>query len=271
MPTLVFDGQTAEWYTKAEVDALVGLQAPAQAAAAGFTSLAFIEDFDDTSGIDMADTRQAGFNFYRATPFGFPQTPTSQILVSSNSILTVTSPADTAGYAIGTTCGIGNNQWIGFDAVGGAYFEARLAVDPDVQGADGWPAFWSMASEHLWASSTANDFMEMDFFEKLPLGSPTFYSSNTHDWDYPGPTVENSANNFIEPGGAFNFEEFHSYGTLWVPGSHIAHYRDNVLIFTETYASNPWMADGDDNGYPIILGGDEWPLMVDWVRVWQAP
>jgi hypothetical protein len=51
--------------------ARVGLQAPAQAAAAGYTRLVFQEEFDDTSGIDMADTRQPGFNFYRNRPFGY--------------------------------------------------------------------------------------------------------------------------------------------------------------------------------------------------------
>jgi hypothetical protein len=49
-----------------------GLHVPAPAAAVGYTSLRFREEFNDTSGIDTSDTRQPGYNFYIEAPFGYP-------------------------------------------------------------------------------------------------------------------------------------------------------------------------------------------------------
>jgi beta-glucanase (GH16 family) len=268
----------ADKVTMAQVNAAIaaalgggggGLTAPAQAAAAGFTRLAFSEDFNDTSGIDMADSRQPGFNFYIHRPFGRPNQPTNLFSVA-NSVLTLQSlsgPND----GLHSTCGIGNNQWVGFGAAGGAYFEASLSMGPKPTGAPGWPSFWAMAAEHEWASGLQNSFVEVDFFEKIPDAGR--YTIAMHQWTYPGPTHGAQTFHLPAPGAGSDtfFSAFHTYGTLWQPGNRYAHYRDDALVATNLHSANPWFAQGDDNTLDVILGGDGWPIKVDWVRVWQAP
>jgi hypothetical protein len=160
-----------------------GLQPPPQAAAQGLTSLVFNEDFNSLSGIDMADSRQAGFNFYRFKPFGFGVLPTSDMSVS-NSVLTINQATggNDAGYAMGSTCGIGSNQFVGFTATGGGYFEARIANSATGSGGNGWPAFWSMSDDHLWQSVDVN-FWEVDFYEKL--GNVDQHVFAVHSWATP--------------------------------------------------------------------------------------
>jgi CARDB len=237
-----------------------GLHPPPQAAAAGYTRLVFREEFHDYSGMDMADTRQAGFNFYRRIPFGLGVNSTSNIVVS-NSVLTLTGGPNW-NYGLGSTCGIGGNQWVGFDITGGAYFEASIAFDPFVS-APGWPAFWSMANEHLWG--TASGWIECDFFDKF-FENDTQYIAGGHWWD-PG---DNAAVFFPTVSGGYDWEQFHVYGTLWLPGDRWRFYRDNVFIGDVLYSTHSFLANGDSQSWPVILGSDGHPMQVDWVRVWAA-
>lgn len=246
-----------------------GLQAPAQAAAAGYTELVFQEEFEDYSGIDMNDDRTAGFNFYRFMPFEEGVLPTGGIVVS-NGVLTLTGGPD-YNYGLGSTCGTGNDQWIGFDALGGAYFEARIAFDPFVSG-PGWPAFWSMASEHLWDVDPHNvpAWIEADFMDKY-FEDDTQYITGGHWWVDADPSpIDNAATIFPTVSG-YDWEEFHIYGFLWVPGSRWEPYRDNIQTAVLSYSEYPFLANGDSQSWPVILGSHGHPMQVDWVRVWAAP
>jgi beta-glucanase (GH16 family) len=244
-----------------------GLQAPAQAAAAGYTSLVFEEEFDDTSGIDMSNSRQVGFNFYRFKPFGFGVTPLSELSVA-NSILTITpTEGSSTGYhALQSTCGIGSNQYVGSTFSGGAYFEGRLAHE--LVSSNGWPAFWTMSDDHLWEGVGTN-FWEVDFYEKL--GTATQYGVAVHDWATSSST-DNDINHHETVPGGHDFADFHTYGLLWLPGDRYVAYLDDVAIKTFLFSTFPWLSGGDDKTWPIIIGsGEGWPLDIDWVRVWQAP
>ncbi len=37
------------------------------------------------------------------------------------------------------------------------------------------------------------------------------------------------------------------------------------------YAQYPWLRIADQGDYPVILGSKNWPMRVDWVRVWGKP
>jgi hypothetical protein len=245
-----------------------GLQPPSQAAAQGFTSLGFSEDFNDTSGIDVSDTRLPGKNFYLFRSFGYGTLPASWYSVG-NSILTL-NQSDNRGWGMQSTVAQAGNTWTGFSALNGAYVEGRIAnaaSDP-TPGSAGWPAFWTMSNKHLWGTEHTN-FWEVDFYEKL--GNVDQHVFAVHNW------LTNTNNNIninqhnTVPAG-YDFNAFHTYGWLWLPGNRYQVYRDNVLINTFTYSSFPWLANGDGESLPIIIGtSGNWPMQVDWVRVWQAP
>jgi CARDB len=246
-----------------------GLTAPAQAAAQGYTELVFQEEFDDTSGIDMADSRQPGFNFYRFKPFGFGVLSTDEISIS-NSVLTLNQPisGSDANYGMGSTCGIGNQQWIGFEQRSGGYFEASIAFGPPGASPGGWPAFWSMANEHLWGGDAGQSgWIESDFFDKFHTDSR--YLTGGHWWLNPS-TPQSSV--FTPNPVGLDYSQFHIFGSLWVPGNRWEGYRDNVSTGPHLFSTYPFLSNGDTQGWPVILGtGTAWPMQVDWVRVWAAP
>jgi hypothetical protein len=220
----------------------------------------FQEEFDDYSGIDMNDNRTAGFKFYRFIPFGGGVLPRGGIVIA-NSVLTL-SGGTNYNYAMGSTCGKGGNQWVGFDVTGGAYFEASIAFEPLVS-APGWPAFWSMATEHLWGGNNEG-WIEANFFEKY-WQNKTKYITGGHWWD----PQDVPATVFPTVSG-YDWEQFHIYGFLWVPGDRWRHYRDDVSIVQLPYSSYPFLANGDAQRWPVILGSGGHPMQVDWVRVWAA-
>jgi hypothetical protein len=267
--SLVFRSLGSNQWIRVQTAAQVsGLQPPAQAAAVGYTRLVFQEEFDDTSGIDLADTRQPGFNFYTEPPFGFPQLTEISI---SNSILRFTGPGGTANGSLYSTVGTTFPNWIGFGAVGGAYFEASIAIpNPNFPiPSPGWPSFWSMANEHLWGplTGTFDGFLEIDFLEYIWGQNSQLYQSPLHWWGNP----KHDYNPNIDPPGTVNYTQFHRYGCLRVPGSRIDAYFGDVLVQSATYAALPWLAGGDSQSMPVILGCDLMEMQVDWVRVWQAP
>lgn len=242
---------------------------PPAAAAAGYTKLAFFDDFNSTATIDMEDTRTAGFNWYRARPFGWNSTPKDSIKVV-NGYLVINSIGG-PNYGIGTTCK-SDGKVIGFSATEGAYFEASISFDPDITGAKGWPSFWSMADEHLWYNIGKN-FMECDFMEYIVVEKiKTRYIGALHWWvditSKPRVQKHNLGNWFIETGETDWKNSFQTMGTLWIPGQTINYYFNNILKTENPYTKYPEMSGGDNQHWPVILGSDGWPMKVDWVRVW---
>jgi hypothetical protein len=246
-----------------------GLQPPPQAAAQGLTSLVFNEDFNSLSGIDMTDSRVAGFNWYRFRPFGYPVLGTNEFSVSG-SVLTISQTGGSfSNNGLGSTCGVGNNQFVGFAAQNGAYFEASIA-SPASGNNDGCPAFWSTGSDHMWQGINANSW-ETDFYEKVPVGTTNRYTFGAHDFRTPD-IQSNRLDYIVTVPAGFDFNQFHTWGMLWQPGNRWVTYRDDVAVGTFPYSSLPWLSGGDGKAWPIILGtGKAFPMHVDWVRVWQAP
>jgi hypothetical protein len=246
-----------------------GLQPPPQAAAAGYTRLVFREEFENYSGIDMSNSRQPGFNFYRHRPYGYPPVPTNEFSVS-NSVLTLQQfSGDYAamGLVSATAPRSTPPAWVGFAATGGAYFEARFRHGTDPGG--WWPSFWSDSADHMWEGNYTQ-FWETDFYEKLPTAGNQWQSA-AHHWIGVGQTDHNEWYTYQTPAG-YDFNDFHTYGLLWVPADHWGMYNDDNLVYTYSYSSFPWLALSDDKAWPCIIGtGKNWPMYIDWVRVWQAP
>jgi hypothetical protein len=251
------------------------IQPPPPAAAAGYTRLAFDEEFNDTSSIDMNDTRSDGFKWYRYRPFGYGTQSLSGIQVA-NGILTVNSK--TSNMAILTVTTNGSGGWKGFTATRGAYFEASISFDPNVRGASGWPSFWSMAAEHLWGGDN-DGYIETDFMEydTWPWGLDNAYGGGIRWWGvHPNDLMNNFStfhdnNHIVHVPDGTDWKQFHTFGTLWLPGQTIDFYFDNVRKMTNPYSTYYLFQGADSQHWPVILGSDNWPMRVDWVRVWQKP
>jgi len=195
---------------------------------------------------------------------------------------------------------------------GGAYFEAVLKFDGwqgqssnpnDLSG--GWPAFWSMAVEHL-AQTGADqvpvqaagyeDFIEMDFMEyniENIQANDYVYSGSMIDWNGVfGQTcsnsycaIENSYTSKIRQlPETVDFSVYHSYGALWVPATadtdgYLQWYFDGAPVGQQV--SWPELTDSsvvppppfgiaDQQHLVVILGtGTQYPMTISSVSVWQ--
>jgi beta-glucanase (GH16 family) len=214
-------------------------------------------------------------------------------------------------------------NYVGSVFGGGAYFEARIAFDPSkgALASEAWPAFWSMAVEHVYDSANATDvqwagqekgyahFIELDFFEAVHMQLESYqgktgYYGTIHDWSGAygangwAYNIQNNGNKLFKV-GAVDWSAFHTYGCLWVPeavdspGSAqwffdgipgpIVYWRGPVTSpplpgqgssFTPSSPASAaaTYAKIDSQRLAISLMTDpNWPMMVDWVKVWQEP
>lgn len=171
----------------------------------------------------------------------------------------------------------------------------------------GWPAFWSMDTCHLYGRCTP--YMELDFFEYLsyPFAGPDSYIGALHRWldlkqigvpceqfgerrDLPSCHQMEQSNNWtfwnigflgergrrrnsiIEvPEGTDWTGRFNAVGMLLKRGESLDFYFNDRVYTRNSYAEYPWLAIADQGDFPVILGSRDWPLRVDWVRVWGEP
>jgi hypothetical protein len=269
---------------------------PAQASAVGYIVETFNSNFDPAK-FDMSGSNAPGkewylWNFFKWAP------NSSGITFNSDGSLQMVGAGNSQ---IVTAATLGNRNWVGTAFGGGGYFEATLKFDPAlVNTANGWPAFWSMAIEHLvdvgddqWAGQAAgyNHFIEADFFE-YDLGRGPRYIGALHDW-YGLYNVTCSAfcgvtSDYKRRGiRGVNWNAYHTVGMLWVPATsttegYAAFYLDNVKMGTTVTWSQftsqppppakPWTFGVFDGQHiSLVLGtGVNQGLTVQSVKVWQS-
>jgi hypothetical protein len=168
----------------------------------------------------------------------------------------------------------------------------------------GWPSFWSMDTCHLYGR--CSPYMELDFFEYLsyPFAGLNSYAGALHRWldltllgkpcnqfgqrpDLPTCHQMEQSNNWsfwhtgflgergrrknsiIEvPEGTDWTGRFNAVGMLLKRGEGLDFYFNNQVYTRNSYAEYPWLAITDHGDFPVILGSKDWPMRVDWVRVW---
>ena len=147
-------------------------------------------------------------------------------------------------------------------------------------------------------------FIEVDFFETNSAAT-TNYFSVTHDWGgtAPEPGSGNYPQNIVTTNyvidiGEMDFTKFHIYGCLWVPQvgatpGRLQRYFDGALVqsiyFLGPPGSPPLPVDSPNSFTPdisaegtrtysvidtqrlvlLLGGGKNWPMQVDWVKVWK--
>ncbi len=265
---------------------------PLPAVEAGYKKLVFNDDFNSISTIDVNGTEKPGYNWYVGLPFGGPDTKSSALSVS-NSVLNLTNCPRNYNWAISSYCikkDFGHTFRYG-------YFEAAIRFDPTLgKKSRGFPAWWSLSTYYSRVNKMfhSDHWAELDFFEAYKSGNNDYngkFVGTVHDWaDSSKIHYQNKNNQQLLPEKT-DFNNWHTYGCLWMPGK-VTWYFDGVALMTQYYsatlppdplpnagsgspspapAGTYTILDTDPQGMLLVLGSDpEWPIYVDWVRVWQA-
>lgn len=220
---------------------------PARPQGSGY-KLIFDDEFDDASGISFSSREDGvpGFRWYaRLFPVWGGSTAPREAFSITDGVLTI------AGGQLGTAAPAKNARgFVGTTFTDGAYFEARIAFDPEtvhitpdapITTSNWWPSFYSMAIEYFtgtgqWPGQAPgfSHFAEDDFFEAWP--ETRRFGGTVHDWyglpqchaggatsglcdvanDGNSPMVGKSFANKV-PAGT-DWRQFHVIGQLWVSG-----------------------------------------------------
>jgi len=247
-----------------------GSPIPPAARAAGYLTETFSNASNfSSSNVDLGMTYSSGYKWYVWNFFG--ATPAlNGTEVNSNGTITVGSGPGNGNIASAAVISDAP-YYVGTAFGGGAYIEATFSFNPigaafpPYPSSTEWPAWWTMAVEHLanlsgqqWAGQTTGyyHFIENDIFEFLQPVSSYAYDSTLHDWYGiydsscpPGFCAINS-NNYAPLNNAnitnipigTDYTLNHRYGMLWVPATgsangSIAFYFDDIQVLPTIYYS----------------------------------
>lgn len=262
--------------------------APAPAAAVGFNTRTFFDDFNSSSTIDLSLTGNPGFKWYLIN--AWPQATKGTAGWTGITTSTNTDPASisVSGGTMTKSTAIANvNQGIHTAIANGAtyrgqvfkngfYVQIRMAINPLSSGVDAahsWPIYWFGPISFL--AGNASLFTELDGYE-------LFSGSNTlavHDWNCGVNPCNQSSNGNLGWSTGPSDTGFHTYGTLWQTATQgggtgsIKRYFDGVLQSANTVTWAPggaFSALDADQHHLILDTGQNVNLIVDSVEVWQS-
>lgn len=283
--------------------------APSQAAAAGFTTLVFDDEFNANSiSYNGSYTGSGQPNWYVQEDSGGNQVATSANAYVSGGLLNLVGITDannnsTLGTVAGSpyfapNCPISmpgshqTNTGYGVSFIYG-YFEARIKYVSTGTNNGSSPAFWGV-------NAFTNNYSgqlhgEIDFLEADLANSPTVPGNpRSTIWQWPaGYNDSNGVGNGScditnLTANGWNLNNYNTYGCLWT-STGVTFYVNNVVSqfssginstvalptdaygnsFTGILASATGGSTGTI-GFNIILGtGPDWDVYVDWVRIWQ--
>lgn len=283
------------------------LSAPSQAAAAGFSTLVFNDDFNTLTTIAPTASPSSGYNWYWDAA---GVTSSGQYSVNTTAVPGVYDgqPA-AAGKSVGVlsifTSNVTYNSDLKttFQSQSGSnfssgcwnhgYFEAYIQFNHTVIGSGGsstgWPSFWLWAVE-AYSPVLGKITAECDIMEYFPSGasgSTGTYICTLHNWantnSVAAGTDDFNTNSHNTPGSQPSDGGWHTYGCLWqgngTTGT-VQFYFDNVLQTLNGVSSFTLTGSGssptaglsamENDHMSIILGSATgWPINVDWVRVWH--
>lgn len=251
--------------------------------------LVFFEDFNGLGGIDMADARTAGFNFYRKQWFGGGPTPTTSIVQIAPSVVRLgqlpgqnyfnnRGRIQTAASTSEIDDTFFGNAWGGSS---GAFFEVKMKwsvpavpqtnqfgiylfslqviADTDNNGQSQWPG----------QPAGYAHFAEVDIFEFRGVGVDGItyngmkkYSTTQHDWAGNSGSYINPYNTNFEQTvgeGAPDWNQFHVYGANWVPQQS-----------ANSVGSMTFYFDGLPMPQRVFWKNPNWPSPVAWPGSWPS-
>ncbi len=231
---------------------------------------------------------------------GVVQAPSSVSV--ANSILTFTPSAPSGGYLTNVGYkGASGKRTVGVPiAAGGFYLECRMAFNPNFIPTHStrypfqyWPGFW-MEDIDLWLAindrNTARvNRAELDGLEVF--GPASNYAMEVHDWRNNIDSVELLNNVAFASFGSPNFSAQNVYGTRCVSQAKnhgigtVDRYFNNKEISAAhvDYSASATSAQAGPGAFPGVFSdldtsagfvlqvgsGHNWPVYVDWIKVWQ--
>ncbi len=276
---------------------------PAVAAQYGCSKLLFSDDFDSPLTIDYSGKGHPGYLWYIDRPYGWSTLTTDDFSVA-DSVLTVSPDEHFSSYSLSTYSKAGNT---GFTWKFG-YAEARIRFDvtdipTSAQGRTDYPTFWAISIHDVlgekWPECGELDVMEVFLKQNTNPNGGVYYGGALHNHVRVG-NSKKIGTNLINANG-YKGERYspddgwHTYAALWTEG-YIAWYIDGVRMHSVTFEDgklpifrfrdnpDPLPSTETDRNWKgvhtvmnreelvVILGGDaQWPMQVDWVRVWGFP
>lgn len=238
----------------------VAQTAPPQAQAAGYTHLAFDDEFNSPDTISPNGT--GNYNWYATNIYGSPSLPASGYSVQ-NGYLEINT--DASGYSYGLATVSPQNT---VQAWQHGYFEASILFCSYCTQTEGWPSFWSASIERATGEiPSSSPSGELDFFEYYVSGGYRAYLTTVHQAS--GTSKQQNPNNVAPVPNGTNYGNWHTYGCLWTPDE-VRWYFDNNLVTTvKTGPNTPYTALEQEKMFLILGTGSKWPMYVDYVHVWQ--
>jgi hypothetical protein len=279
---------------------------PPQAAAVGYFTNTFSSNFTPST-VDLSNTRRLGFKWYLWQFFGQRTTNRRTLEFNPDGSVSLFGDNNSRGGNLATAApGKNSSKFVGTAFGGGGYFEGILKFNPkSVVRRKGWPAYWSVALEHLVALQSVRwfgqgegfeHFIEPDFFEYDMPGGGNQYGGAIHEWygiynktcahfcdilipNYRRVVPENT-----------DFNQFHKYGFLWVRATpsrrgYAEYYFDDHRVGARTVwvqfkdqpppsvarSVSPWSFGIIDRQHLVLVlgSGPGEPMTVRSVNVWQ--
>lgn len=234
---------------------------PSQASASGYKHLAFDDEF--TSSKTVSPDGTGNYNWYRTNMFGSASLASSQYSIQ-NGYLTIKT--DASGYSYGLATVSPQNTVQTWQH---GYFEARIRFCSTCGHGAGWPSFWSTSIEHATGQiPEQNPSAELDIFEYYVAGKTHAYLTTVHQTQGDNKGLQN-ANNVPAMSKTENYATWHVYGCLWTTNE-VRWYFDNKLITSvKTGPGTQFTALEQSRMFLILGAGYQWPMDVDYVRVWK--
>ncbi|MBR2406296.1 MAG: family 16 glycosylhydrolase [Clostridia bacterium] len=284
---------------------------PEAAKAAGFTKLAFADEFDSYDTFDFSGEGKAGYNWYVDRPYK-GVTLTKEEIVLKDGVMTFAPKTCPSSIGLPTFSAKGKTGY----TMHFGYAEARIRFSTEEislrseTGRNGWPSFWGVSvvdvAGEKWDRVGELDILEAHQVDGNDPHSDVIYTGTLHDHVKLEDGSQQIATNVLNATGAMGIQttldsEWHTYAALWTEG-YIAWYLDGTLMHSVRFADGEYPAhyymDIDEplfwneesepslkgRTWPgaqtimnvdhmvLFLGAHEtWPIDVDWVRVWEAP
>ena len=266
---------------------------PAPAAAKGFNTLTFSDDFDSLHTIDTEATGEEGYHWYVTRPWGEGDLHYEDDYSIQDSVMHLHNINTWWNYGL---CTIDTRHPVGY-AFNRGYIEYRVrmkySADTGTVTKIRVPAVWSLPTTSIWGDTLKKKHhcsVELDWLEYWgdKYDMPDFFSVCLHEKDHdPEVPKEQWPKPVVSPGGGvigmqLGDYEWHTLSMQWDTGKLVT-YFDGRMVHKIEYSPDGYpyprpynarvgsFSHLDEQNMPIIIGGaSDYPMEVDWIRVWSA-
>lgn len=238
---------------------------PSPAVSAGFTRLAFCEDFSNASRINLDGNLNSGQTLTQVKPgniFNSSLMPKSAFVFNADGTMTVNPTRTNYQVDLISTVPTGGGGFSGYAMDGAGWYAEIRWKHSACSKSTGFPAFWSMGTGKLYAGNAPN--YEPDFYEYI--GQKLIQS--LHYYPQAGNnngrvSINNSSNMPASPTSFFTAGALSSSD-----GTKYSWYFNNAQTKTATVGYPSAFKSGK---YPIMFGSGDpsCQYTVDWVKVWR--